>query len=180
MKWTFFFMTIMTMLIPTLADILRIRHHRLKYNNDYKNNHERYMSQDKYFQKVMEHIETTNDLINTLCVQNGAMVSEVYEKFGYVIVYSIREFNDRSIEVNIKNGVLYTRILKHNKHNDFFDIRILPNILNFKKAYWYTTRGELKIVIPYNVKFGDKVPNICVFDKTNYCVPQKLVLIDIK
>ncbi|CAH2102035.1 unnamed protein product [Euphydryas editha] len=54
-----------------------------------------------------------------------------------------------------KEKVLTTSVKRENKDRfEFIDMRVLPDILNFKQASGEFLKNTLKIVIPYNVPFN--------------------------
>ena len=172
MKWFILVMVI----TPAFSTI---RHHRIHYLG-HKENFKHLSSQENLIENIIEYMKIVNSLIHTMCVQNGVLVTEVFEKFGYLVTYNIfiEGIKDLNIHVQIQNGILITHIRQRWK-TYFVDIRVLPKILKLREAVWYILDGELKVLIPYSVKFGE-IPNKCEFNNIFYNVPQIKTLLDVK
>lgn len=184
MRWLSLFLILLL-----LCQFYCHRVHRTKTHCRSRNRHSdntklekaaQYVTQDEYFDRIAELIYSADLLVKTICLNNAVTASEIYENFGYMIVYSIDGMDDTNIEVRIKDKILYTIVRQDEKTDDFVDIRILPKILNIREAVWYTMYNELKILIPYNVKFGEMVPDTCTIDKYIFVVPKIESVIDIK
>ncbi|XP_049878822.1 uncharacterized protein LOC126375775 [Pectinophora gossypiella] len=97
--------------------------------------------------------------------------TEIYGTDNYKLIIPIKDNDPEYITVTIKHRVVFIYadmpdIDPRFQSDDsiFYDIRILPNFLNTKKARWFAKNGKLEIAIPYKFIFNKEARKTCEAD----------------
>ncbi|CAH2233526.1 uncharacterized protein LOC120633872 [Pararge aegeria] len=137
-------------------------------------NTKKYLTRAEYFETILKYAHRMDSLLKITCEDNKDWLTETYTNNGYMISYNLDGLNEATLDVKIQNRVLFTIIEQTNNLDPFVDVRMLPMMVDVKRAEWYVVNRMLKVVVPFSVRLTETMPKTCEFDDSDFVVPETI------
>ncbi|XP_026756686.2 uncharacterized protein LOC113516466 [Galleria mellonella] len=154
-------------LLTLLISIESHRHCGRHTSLCHRRHHDRHMrNHERSFDSLARSVISLDRSLNELCTDNNNNRSkEIFKTDEYTIQVSLEDYAKESIVVKIKYRVLYIYAEKKDESkSNYFELRVLPEIVDVHKATWNYNDGDLEIIIQYKMNRVDEYIRNCEQD----------------
>lgn len=159
-----------------------------RHNHDRSHCHRRHeyehhlRHQMRAFDSLAGRVISADKKAKEYCEENSnSRTSELYSTDKYTLLIPLDGYKDDNVSVKIKYRVIYISVDKSND-TGYFELRILPEIVDVSKATWDFIDSKLEIVIPYNNKMQSVATESCggVINESILSVPRYTANLDLR
>lgn len=140
------------LILVAVAELKKVK--KFERDDNMRRNVYRSRYQERSFQKLSRTLINTNKKVKQLCEENTSdRTSEHYRPYEYVLFINVADMKKDKIDIKSKYRVLYISV-EDDDAKTYFELRILPEIVDITKAWWNIQNGTIVIVIPYKQSNG--------------------------
>ncbi|XP_059056305.1 uncharacterized protein LOC131850145 [Achroia grisella] len=165
-------------ILITLIIAVECHRHCWRHSSPCHRRHHEYRirSRERTFDHLARDVISIDENLKQLCSEyNNNRSVELFKSDVYTIQVSLDDFPEEGIFLKTKYRVLYIYAEKTDESmTNYFELRILPDIVNIRQATWTFNNGVLEIDIPYKATNNDNYVRNCddEIDDTEFQVPK--------